>query len=451
MLTLDDHIAARVQRADYIHWRHKVESVGGCAKPIRLTGTHRLEHKSTGAPIYHAEGDVFVACGNRRESVCPTCADRYAADAFHLIRAGLAGGSKGIPTSVTDKPRAFVTLTAPSFGAVHNVRTSRRGRSMPCTGCGQYHHPANPIIGTPVDPHTYDYVGAVLWQAHAGQLWARFTQRLRRELAKAAGIRVREVGEYLRLSYGKVAEYQRRGLVHFHAVIRLDGPDGPADPTPEWATLDVLDAAIRAAAASVTITTHRPDGQALDLAWGEQVDIRRVNPTTVQRVEGPDGSISEAALAGYVAKYATKGTGKSEAADRPIRSQEDIDYLDVSDHHRRIIQTAWDLGSLDNYADLNLRRWAHMLGFRGHFLTKSRRYSVTFGQLRAARRTWRLATNLAAAELDPNDVLVINDWRFDGVGYTNEAERELAAAIATRIRQHRALKHRKDNDHAQAA
>src|SRR5690606_22005707 len=65
--------------------------------------------------------------------------------------------------------------------------------------------------------------------------------------------------------------------------------------------------------------------------------------------------------------------------------------------------------------------------------------------------TWRLATNLAAAELDSNDVLVINDWRFDGVGYANEAERELAAAIATRIRQHRALNHRKDTDHAQPA
>jgi len=402
MLTLDDHIAARVQRADYAHWRHKVESVGGCAKPIRLSGTHRLEHKTNGAPIYHAEGDAFVACGNRRESVCPTCSNRYAADAFHLIRAGLAGGSKGVPESVTAKPRAFVTAS-------------------------------------------------VLWQAHAGQLWSRFIQRLRRELAKAAGIPVRQFGDHLRVSYGKVAEYQRRGLVHFHAIIRLDGPEGPADPTPAWADLDLLDDAVRAAAATVRVTTHRPDGEVLDLTWGAQVDIRRVNPATVNKVEDPDGAISEAALAGYVAKYATKGTGKSEAADRPIRSQEDIDHLHVSDHHRRIIQTAWDLGGLFAYEHLNLRRWAHMLAFRGHFLTKSRQYSVTFGDLRNARRTWRLETNLAAADLDPTNVLVINDWHFDGVGYADEAERELAAAIATRIREHRATKHRKENEHAQAA
>ena len=36
-------------------------------------------------------------------------------------------------------------------------------------------------------------------------------------------------------------------------------------------------------------------------------------------------------------------------------------------------------------ADLNLARHAHRLGFGGHFLTKSRRYSTTFGALRDAR------------------------------------------------------------------
>ncbi len=30
--------------------------------------------------------------------------------------------------------------------------------------------------------------------------------------------------EQVRVSYAKVAEYQRRGVVHFHAIIRLDGP-----------------------------------------------------------------------------------------------------------------------------------------------------------------------------------------------------------------------------------
>ncbi|MFF8267732.1 replication initiator [Streptomyces sp. NPDC016562] len=40
----------------------------------------------------------------------------------------------------------------------------------------------------------------------------------------------------------------------------------------------------------------------------------------------------------------------------------------------------------DNH--LNLRKWAHMLGFRGHFSTKTRAYSTTLGALRAARAAW---------------------------------------------------------------
>ena len=39
-----------------------------------------------------------------------------------------------------------------------------------------------------------------------------------------------------------------------------------------------------------------------------------------------------------------------------------------------------------------LRRWTHMLGFGGHFATKSRRYSTTHKALRAARREWRRTT-----------------------------------------------------------
>jgi hypothetical protein len=35
-------------------------------------------------------------------------------------------------------------------------------------------------LGTPLDPDTYDYNAAVLWNAHAGALWRRFSIYLRR-------------------------------------------------------------------------------------------------------------------------------------------------------------------------------------------------------------------------------------------------------------------------------
>jgi hypothetical protein len=315
---------------------------------------------------------------------------------------------------------------------------------IPCR-CGEHHHEDDSRLGAPLDADSYDYVGSVLWQAHAGVLWQRFTTRLRREIAKRAGIRVRDFTDQARLSYGKVAEYQRRGLVHFHAIVRLDGPDGPADPAPTWAHPDLLDDAVLAAAGAVTFTTTRPDGGSLALTWGDQVDVRRVAPATAAEVEDDAGQISEPRLAAYIAKYATKGTGKTEAADKPIRSQLDIDFLKVSPHHRRIIQTAWDLGALPGFEDLNLRRWAHMLAFRGHFLTKSRHYSTTFKAIRGDRRAFRLAETLDRLGLAPDSVIVVNDWAFDGAGYADDAERELAAAIATRIRDDRKHKYNQEN------
>ena len=42
-----------------------------------------------------------------------------------------------------------------------------------------------------------------------------------------------------------------------------------------------------------------------------------------------------------------------------------------------------------------------MLGYGGHFLTKSRRYSVTFGQLRKARTDHRRAARHPGGERDP--------------------------------------------------
>jgi hypothetical protein len=91
-----------------------------------------------------------------------------------------------------------------------------------------------------------------------------------------------------------------------------------------------------------------------------------------------------------------------------------------------------------------------MLGFRGHFLTKSRRYSTTFGAIRHERRTWRLLQDLARLDaetddpneipIDPSTVTVINDWMPVRFGHRDHAERELALAIAERNRQHRATR-----------
>jgi hypothetical protein len=84
-----------------------------------------------------------------------------------------------------------------------------------------------------------------------------------------------------------------------------------------------------------------------------------------------------------------------------------------------------------------------MLGYGGHFLTKSRRYSVTFGQLRTARTAHRRAQRHPGGERDPWGrpldeavVLVLSTWIYAGTGYTTTPGAELATASAARAREH---------------
>jgi hypothetical protein len=424
-----------------------VEQVGGCSVPIHLTGEFAVSRIATGEVLTRRAGTVFAPCGNRRESVCPSCSDRYAADAFHLIRAGLSGG-KGVPASVAAKPRLFVTLTAPSFGPVHTRRVHPASGEVIRCRCGQRHHGDDPRVGTALDPENYDYAGAVLWQAHAGELWNRFTVRLRRELAKAAGIRVAEFAGQARISYAKVGEYQRRGLVHFHAVIRIDGPAGAGDPAPAWAHPDLLTTVTHIAAAATVVRRTLPTGtgdgarQPYRFAWGSQLDTRTIAPAEAAALEDDAGTITDAALAGYIAKYATKGTTASDTADRPFRSEADIDAIDTTAHHRLMMRTAWDLGGLPTMG--YLRRWAHMLGFRGHFLTKSKHYSTRFGELRNVRRLWHYQQMLERLGVTEDEITVVNHWNHVGTGHDSDAERELAVAIYQRHREQRTTRHAKE-------
>ncbi|UJA08788.1 replication initiation protein [Streptomyces collinus] len=68
-----------------------------------------------------------------------------------------------------------------------------------------------------------------------------------------------------------------------------------------------------------------------------------------------------------------------------------------------------------------------MLGFRGHFSTKSRRYSTTLGALRDARAEWRRAQ--ATTDERPTDTtFVLAHWVFAGTGLS-DTEAWLAASL----------------------
>ncbi|PWR15100.1 plasmid replication initiator protein, partial [Micromonospora sicca] len=106
-------------------WLEHTASAGGCARPIRLTGTIAAVEKATGRITRQLHTDelpdqaLYKACGNRREAQCPDCAWVYAGDAYQVVRCGLTGG-KGVPASVGRHAVVFATFTAPSFGPVHH-------------------------------------------------------------------------------------------------------------------------------------------------------------------------------------------------------------------------------------------------------------------------------------------------------------------------------------------
>jgi hypothetical protein len=537
---------ARATQPDYFQWLDHVRAAGECTRPIRLVGSLDA-YSPAGALLDSRHTDqlpdaaIYKACGNRRATVCPACARTYQRDAYQLLRTGLVGG-KGVPETVSRHPAAFVTLTAPSFGTVHTRHIqrhtctdrkrcdcrpdpchARRDTPEPCAHeapvvCWTRHDADDPALGQPLCLDCYDHDHHVVFNLHAAELWHRTKQHAERTLAKlcrARGIphvlvtspsgKTRKVPP-VRLSHGKAAEMQRRGAIHFHALVRLDGidPDAPAAVIPPPAGIgltDVVDA-LENAARQVTFTTpahpQHPDGW--PMGWGEQVDIRSIS------LSG-SGEITDGMVAGYLAKYATKSTEATGHNSTRITEDNIGLYAHPQGNHvERLIEACWRLGhdpasstrergglrahrgfagpsggpfiepwhcpdcgtrtryracptcvaerqaSLDTKSANDatstspypkLRRWAHMLGYGGHFLTKARRYSVTFRLLRDTRIAFRRTEDQAVT--DPGAVravdhldettLIVGTLTFAGAGWHNTGDALLANSAAAQARE----------------
>jgi hypothetical protein len=542
-----DGVIGRLTRPDYRAFEAQLRSSGFCARPVRLRGSVEVCDGHGGRRrVWSTAGEpdelLRKACGNRREAVCGSCAERYRGDAWQLIAAGLRGG-KDVPETVIGHPAVFATLTAPSFGIVHAHVVGSDGTPLRChprrdrpvcrhgvtLSCNRVHGPDDPCLGEPLCLDCFDHEGAVVWNNLLGELWRRTTIYLPRQLAALTGMTQKRVHELVRVSYIRVAEYQHRGLVHLHPLIRLDRRmpgyrSGEVRAPDRRFTVQLLEDALRATVEAVSVSV--PDELGVgSVRWGAQLDV--------QQLTGDDDERRR--RASYLAKYSTKSTEQAggllhrvhrgevehvhvrehvrgylraafELHDRvseAIAAEEPVEWvsqprpasatssdpsglvlrvleamgngervlvrlLDGTEHVGQITRRSGDGMVLDtgqtvamaevraitaaplpapkrDRRDRRLAACAHTFGYRGHCLTKSRRWSTTFTQLRQAREDHVRERLLANGDPVQRELAQLPDaeritaFEFVGVGHLTTADAFLAAQAAARARENREL------------
>ncbi|WP_307718365.1 replication initiator [Streptomyces sp. JHA26] len=151
--------------------------------------------------------------------------------------------------------------------------------------------------------------------------------------------------------------------------------------------------------------------------------------SAVLRGQGPGPGKRGGAVAAGPAHRPRAGPRQRARLDRRLRLIAELPAYQVPAHAERMIRTAWKLGARRDLNHPKLRAWSHMLGFRGHFSTKTRQYSTTLAQLRQARTDYQHALN-NPAESGPEEesTLVLSQWVYAGTGLTPELD-HLAALV----------------------
>lgn len=320
-------------------------------------------------------------CGTRLAERCLHCSQVYAADARSVFNGGVESDDE-LASHFT-----FVTLTAPGadvFGRSHqrvtrSVAGKGRGgkrRKSPkkivvirC-GCGHRHRQDDAILGTPIDPSTYRYDLAADFNASSSRLLSITLQRLSRAMYPKKG--ASDSGERQSLKYARVAEFQKRGLIHFHILIRDAVPAG---------MLETIVRGGKDEANNVVIPAVRHGVW----EWGKQVDVKVIDSKDRDKV-------------GYYLRklisYSTKSTDSAASGTVEHRGKMQSAALRgcSCEAGRHCARGRRGEAKTNTYhtkmADKFCRR--HQLayngwGFRGHVLAISRTWGMTFKEVRKRR------------------------------------------------------------------
>ena len=261
-------------------WRAKVHAVNGCAQPIRLAGAHQIQHATTGRCCTTTAGTSSSRAATAASAVCPACSDRYAADAFHLIRAGLVRRHQGRPgvRSPTDPARSSPSPHPPSGRSTPRAHHAPGSvAALPLRGAPpRRRHPRSAPRSTRTPTTTSARCSG---RPTPGSLWQRFTTRLRRELARRVGIPVREFRAAPGSPTARSPSTSGAGSSTSTPWSASTAPTAPPTRLPGGPRRTCSETPSRGRCARRRqCTTAARTGLALPAAWGAQVDIRRIDP-----------------------------------------------------------------------------------------------------------------------------------------------------------------------------
>jgi hypothetical protein len=379
-----------------------------CAHPIFLRAAGSIDRRSTKISADDYTDRIARPCGSRISEYCEACSYLYFGDSLVMVRTGLIGG-KGIPEAIGTHPKAFLTLTAPSYGPVHTGSglchpvgegTCIHGVSR---RCGIEHAWEDPIVGAPLCSECYDSVGLILFNAHISRLWDYTLIELRREISRIVGAKVRIGQSIVRLEYLRVFELQHRGALHAHVILRLDGGRDLIEDPPLG--IEELLRSVAGAIPRVKLAIQA-GSEVVRIAWGSQIDLQAIDQDSVNKVTG------------YLAKYLSKDIGVNPGALR-----EDP----VPDHFIRLYEVAGEMVRSSSYSRLISQRWVDSLGFGGHIMAASRRFSVTRRTLAKIRRDFAVTARESRGETA--DAAFDGDTRYEygGRGWASEGDAWLVA------------------------
>jgi hypothetical protein len=389
-----------------------------CSHPITLTRS--VIDTATGVV---SDPEAFrKACGSRLADRCPSCSEVYRRDLMTLIGEGL---QQEVDRGVT---MSFLTFTAPGaevFGQTHTRPTKDRNDgttyAYPCP-CGVRHFEHAPVLGTPIDPSTYDYAAAANWNANASRLLAVTMQRLSRMTYPNSP---RTSGVQRQLQWVRVAEFQRRGLVHFHVIVR------------GRVKQEHLEAVVRGAG-----TPGKPDyikpTTSRGIGWGTQCDLRRVAKGAkhgvgfyLLKVIGyatKNAGGGGAGLDGHERQMATAGA-ESCSCDHALTCNDGPTSMTVTvldDEGKPTTVTVANLSKRHHDRCVRHRLARRGWGFRGHIFAASHRWGVTLKEIRARRCQHRSVVTLPtvgaferAREIDPSLPIpaFLVEWNIEPSSY----------------------------------